>query len=212
MDILKVYLEIEKEACIPQRGSSGSAGLDIVAAEDKMILPGESQLISTGIKTAIPSGYEIQIRPRSGLSLRTSLRVANSPGTIDSDYRDEIKIICHNVFNYSDWKSSILFNPDLLKEIGQLKSVSYWEYLETNNIMECKQNENVYNNLIKILKKERIYLDENNYPYGTIQIEKGQRFAQMVFAKYLVPEFEIISDISEIGEDRGGGFGSTGDL
>lgn len=214
MEKIKVYLQVERENCIPKSGSTGSAGADIVAAEDSIILPGQTKLISTGIKTAIPAGYEIQIRPRSGLSLNTSLRIANSPGTIDSDYRDEIKVICHNAFNFSDWKTKLFYKPELIKSINQLTSISYWEYLKSNSSQFFDQIEasQINDSLFKILQEENIYLDEDGYPLGTIKIKEGERIAQMVFAKYLVPQFETVADVSTIGDNRGGGFGSTGKI
>jgi dUTP pyrophosphatase len=71
--------------------------MDIMASELTIIEPGETKVIPTGLKVEIPIGYEIQIRPRSGLSLNTPLRISNSPGTIDSGYRDEIGIIVTNI-------------------------------------------------------------------------------------------------------------------
>ena len=82
---------------LPKYESSGAAGMDIRANEDVVIPPGETTLIKTGLFVAIPIGYEIQIRPRSGLSLKSSFRVANAPGTVDSDYRGEVCIIGQNL-------------------------------------------------------------------------------------------------------------------
>lgn len=75
-----------------------AAGMDIVAAvKEKVILkPGETKLIPTGLKIAVPNGYEAQVRPRSGLALKKNIGVLNSPGTIDSDYRGEVGIILTN--------------------------------------------------------------------------------------------------------------------
>lgn len=93
-----VYIEkMSDDIVIPVYASEGDAGMDIRAVEDIVIKPHETKLVSTGIKIAIPVGYEIQIRPRSGMSLKTNLRIANSPGTIDSGYRDELKIIVTNI-------------------------------------------------------------------------------------------------------------------
>lgn len=85
------------EAKLPKYARAGDAGMDVYAVEDSVILPGETKMIPTGIKVAIPLGYELQVRPRSGQSAKTKLRVANSPGTIDANYRDEIKIIIENI-------------------------------------------------------------------------------------------------------------------
>jgi dUTP pyrophosphatase len=71
--------------------------MDIYLTEDVTIRPGETKLIPTGIKVAIPLGYELQVRPKSGRSLKSKLRIANTPGTIDAGYRDEIGIIVDNI-------------------------------------------------------------------------------------------------------------------
>lgn len=81
---------------LPQYETLGAAGCDIRASSNIMIYPTETALVPTGLFVSIPYGFEIQIRPRSGLSLRTGLRLANSIGTIDSDYRGEIKCIFTN--------------------------------------------------------------------------------------------------------------------
>ncbi len=83
---------------LPKYATPGSAGMDLVAAvADEMVLPpGEVRLISTGIRIAIPEGYEGQVRPRSGLALRHGITMLNSPGTIDSDYRGTVSVIAIN--------------------------------------------------------------------------------------------------------------------
>lgn len=86
-----------KEARMPEYAHSTDSGLDIFALEDITIHPGETKLISTGIKVAIPLGYELQVRPKSGRALKTKFRIANTPGTIDSGYRDEIGVIIDNI-------------------------------------------------------------------------------------------------------------------
>lgn len=87
------------EAKLPLYANVNDAGMDVYALEDITILPGETKLIKLGIKVAIPEGYEIQVRPRSGQSLKTKLRIANSPGTIDSGFRDELGVIVENIDN-----------------------------------------------------------------------------------------------------------------
>ena len=84
------------DARLPAYARHGDAGMDITAAEEVVIAPGETRLVPTGIKVAIPQGYELQVRPRSGISLNTPLRIPNSPGTIDSGFRDEIQILMTN--------------------------------------------------------------------------------------------------------------------
>jgi dUTP pyrophosphatase len=143
---VQIFIELcHPAAKIPGYARQGDAGMDLYAVEDLLIKQGETVLVRTGLKVAIPRGYEIQIRPRSGLSLKTPLRVANSPGTIDAGYRDEVCIIISNISLEDDY-----------------------------------------------------------------QIKKGERIAQMVLQK--VPEIQWVSvdNIQGIGEDRGGGFGSSG--
>ena len=77
---------------LPSYATHGAAGMDIVAAEDFDLMPGQRHAVATGFKVAIPEGYEIQVRPRSGLALKHGITVPNTPGTIDSDYRGEIKV------------------------------------------------------------------------------------------------------------------------
>jgi len=84
---------------LPTYQTTGSAGCDVKASSDVTFYPNETKLVPTGLKVSIPHGYEIQIRPRSGLSLKTGLRLANSIGTIDSDYRGEIQCIFTNTSN-----------------------------------------------------------------------------------------------------------------
>lgn len=86
------------DAGLPEYATEEAAGADVRAhlAEPLMIAPGKSAMVPTGIKCAIPSGYEIQVRPRSGLAYKHQITVLNTPGTIDSDYRGEIKIILIN--------------------------------------------------------------------------------------------------------------------
>ena len=82
---------------LPAYASDHAAGLDIGAAETLMLAPGARHAVATGFAIAIPEGYEVQVRPRSGLALKHGLAVVNSPGTIDSDYRGEIKVILANL-------------------------------------------------------------------------------------------------------------------
>lgn len=86
------------EACLPTYGSELAAGADVRAniESDIILLPGESRLVPTGLKFAIPEGYEIQVRPRSGLALKNQITVLNTPGTIDADYRGEVGVILIN--------------------------------------------------------------------------------------------------------------------
>jgi dUTP pyrophosphatase len=82
---------------VPAYATSGAAGMDVVAAEDVDLAPGGRYAVATGFALAIPDGYEIQVRPRSGLALKHGISLPNTPGTIDSDYRGELKIIMVNL-------------------------------------------------------------------------------------------------------------------
>lgn len=95
---MKVDLEIlHPNAIVPKYQTIGAAGFDLHSLEDVVLKPKETKLIKTGLAFAVPVGYALDIRPRSGMSLKTKFRVANSPGTIDSDYRGEVCIIAENI-------------------------------------------------------------------------------------------------------------------
>tara|TARA_B100000427_G_C15031478_1_gene387082 strand:+ start:29 stop:469 length:441 start_codon:yes stop_codon:yes gene_type:complete len=91
--------KLVKNIKLPKYETDGSSGLDINACTKNsiLILPGETKIISTGFSISVPTGYEVQIRPRSGLAAKSNLTVLNTPGTIDSDYRGEVKVILINL-------------------------------------------------------------------------------------------------------------------
>lgn len=82
---------------LPSYATDGAAGMDVVAAEDVMLAPGARHAVATGFAIAIPAGCEVQVRPRSGLALKHGITCLNSPGTIDEDYRGEVRIILANL-------------------------------------------------------------------------------------------------------------------
>ena len=90
---------LSKDVALPKYETKGSSGLDLAANTDKQIkiLPGKSEIIPTGLAVAIPKNFEIQIRPRSGLAAKNQISVLNTPGTIDADYRGELKVILINL-------------------------------------------------------------------------------------------------------------------
>jgi dUTP pyrophosphatase len=90
---------------LPAYATSGAAGMDVVSAEDVVLAPGARHAVATGLSMAIPAGFEIQVRPRSGLALKHGISAPNAPGTIDSDYRGEVKII---LINHGDKAFEIL--------------------------------------------------------------------------------------------------------
>lgn len=133
-----------ENARIPEYKHKGDAGVDFYLVEDIEIPAHQTTIVKTGLKMAIPTGYELQIRPRSGTSLKTPLRIANAPGTVDCTYRDEIGILAWNTSN------------------------------------------------------------------ETLRFEKGDRIAQGVLCEVPMMKFEQVEDVTFIGENRHGGFGSTG--
>jgi dUTP pyrophosphatase len=129
---------------LPERATEGSAGYDVRSADPDFVLaPGERRLVGTGLAFAIPAGWEMQVRPRSGLAMRFGITIPNAPGTIDSDYRGELRVILQN---------------------------------------------------------------GGSQP---VPIARGERIAQLVFARYEAPALTEVASLDETA--RGvGGFGSTG--
>lgn len=160
----EIFIEkTSEDAVLPSYAHDGDAGMDLYSVEDVVIVPGQTVLVKTGLKMAIPVGMEVQIRPRSGISLNTPLRIPNAPGTIDSGYRGEVCVILENTSPLNSDKDGSFLT---LKDKGNQK--------------------------------------------GTYKILKGDRVAQMVVAVYAKAAFHLVEDVSGIGNDREGGFGSTG--
>ena len=165
--VVTIPCELGEGISIPSYAHETDAGMDIYSPSEYTIGPGETVIIPTGIKVAIPDGYALLIQPRSGQSAKTKLRVANTPGLIDSGYRDEIGVIVENI------------EPPF-------KDIDY----------EFDENGEIH---IKSILHGQSYT-----------IAEGQRFAQMRLVKVPKANFVQVSSVSEIGEDRNGGFGSTG--
>ena len=112
---------------LPSYKSAGASGMDLMAFIDKPINlePGKSCLIPTGLSVAFPKEYEIQIRPRSGLAAKNNISVLNTPGTIDSDYRGELKIILYNhskknfIINKNDRVAQMVLTPIIKMELEE---------------------------------------------------------------------------------------------
>lgn len=94
---LRISITAESPDCVPEYASEHAAGMDLKANESLELAPMERRAVATGIRIAIPEGYEGQVRPRSGLALKQGLSVPNAPGTIDADYRGEVKVILVNL-------------------------------------------------------------------------------------------------------------------
>jgi len=97
IDIQLQWLPHGQGLAAPSYATDGAAGLDVVAAEDVTLAPGERHAVATGFSIAIPEGYEVQVRPRSGLALKHGITCLNTPGAIDHDYRGEVKVILANL-------------------------------------------------------------------------------------------------------------------
>lgn len=94
---ISIPVVVADGASLPRYQTEGSAGMDLVSTEPVELAPGERKLVGTGIHVAIPAGFEGQVRPRSGLAVRHGISMVNTPGTIDSDYRGEIKVLLINL-------------------------------------------------------------------------------------------------------------------
>ena len=165
--VIRIPCEVAKGVKIPVYVHKTDAGMDIFANDEITLAPGETRIIGTGIKVAIPDGYALLVQPRSGQSAKTKLRIANTPGLIDSGYRDEIGVIMENI------------EPPF-------KDIDY----------EFDENGEIH---IKSILHGEAYT-----------IAPGQRFAQMRLVQVPKAEFVQVESVGEIGEDRGGGFGSSG--
>ena len=130
--MVKVLIKkLNSSVKLPSYKTDGASGMDLMACIEKPLNlePGKSCLIPTGLSVAFPSDYEIQIRPRSGLAAKKNISVLNTPGTIDSDYRGELKII---LFNHGD-ENFIINNNDRVAQMV-LTPVIKMELEETNEL------------------------------------------------------------------------------
>lgn len=160
------------DAKIPQYAHISDSGMDVYALDDITVRPGKTVLVPTGIKVALPVGFELQVRPKSGRALKTKLRVANTPGTIDQAYRDEIKIIIENIEPpIRDITTNTILNEDGTVDHIEITSIEYGR---------------------------------------DFTIGKGEKFCQLVLCEVPKVAFYRVDSVQEIGDNRNGGFGSTG--
>ena len=137
--MVKVLIKkLNSSVQLPSYKTNGASGMDLMAFIEKPINlePGKSCLVPTGLSVAFPDKYEIQIRPRSGLAAKNNISVLNTPGTIDSDYRGEIKII---LFNHGN-KNFIINNNDRVAQMV-LTPIMKMEFEETNELPETIRGE-----------------------------------------------------------------------
>ena len=206
-----VYIQYDKNGETPKYETPLAAGADLFAAEDMVIRPFEKVAIPLGLKFAIPDNMELQIRARSGLSLRTNLKISNSIGTIDADSVSDISVILENNYNIANLPYEIANDISILDDLkNNYTEVRLSDYLESKG-NDVSDYEDEGKKAYKKLLKTYIYLDKNGNPYGTIYIKKGNRIAQMVLAKYYKANFIKTDDVSKFKSvNRGGGFGHTG--
>jgi dUTP pyrophosphatase len=176
---------LHPDAVIPKYATSGSSGFDLYAIEDVIVKPGETVKVRTGLSFAIPHGYEIQVRPRSGVSANTKLRVSNTPGTIDADYRGELIVLIDNINQRTDSKTT------------EYQTIS-GESIETEKEWVCG---GFYGN--------EIFESHKKVPYGTYIIRKGDRIAQAILCPIVRAEIVEVDELDDT-ERGAGGFGSTG--
>jgi dUTP pyrophosphatase len=129
--------KLNQDAQIPKYATPGSAGFDLAAIQQIEIAPGETELVKTGLAVAVPHGFELQVRPRSGTSLKTGLRVANAPGTVDSDYRGEVCVIMTNIGN----TTQIINAGDRIAQ-GVICPVYQIEFEETDTLDDTQRGSN----------------------------------------------------------------------
>lgn len=126
--------KLHQDAHIPKYQTSGAAGFDIHSIENITIASGESKLIKTGLGMAIEDGYELQIRPRSGLALKNGITVLNTPGTIDSDYRGEIMVL---LINHSK-QDFIIVKGDRIAQ-GVISKVYQADFIEVSELDDTQR-------------------------------------------------------------------------
>ena len=121
---------LSKEIPLPKYETNGSSGMDLAANIETIIEPGDTSIIPTGLAVSIPKGFEVQVRPRSGLAAKQKLTVLNTPGTIDSDYRGEIKVILvnHGSKNFKiekgDRIDQMIVCPVIIAQIVEVENLS----------------------------------------------------------------------------------------
>ena len=125
------FKKIDKDAVQPEYKTEGAAAFDLFTDAKYIISPKTTEVVGTGIKVEVPEGFEMQIRPRSGKSLKSKMRIANSPGTIDSDYRGEVGILAENT---GDQPMTIEKNERIAQ--GIIKEVPKADFIEVEKLEE----------------------------------------------------------------------------
>ena len=134
------FKKIHENAIIPNYATFGSSGFDFRCIEDVVVEPGKTELIGTGLIPEIEMGYEMQIRPRSGLSIKYNNYISNSPGTVDNDFRGEIKIIITNNTN-----KEIKFDKGDKIAQGVICPIVQCQIIQTDDVTDTERGEGGFN-------------------------------------------------------------------
>lgn len=192
MNNIKVK-KLNTTAVIPSYTRLGDAAFDLVSNEFHLIQPQATVGIGTGLAFEIPTGFEVEIVPRSGISLNTPLRIANSPGTIDENYRGEIKIIFTNTiqqtFNLFKDEDNIIMDGKLVPFVLDLEG----KQISIDSVKE----------------ETKADFDGEFVAYPTFYVRKGERIAQGKLREVFIASFKEVDALSET--NRGvNGLGSSG--
>lgn len=201
-----IPIELLTGGKLPLYANYNDAGADLFAAEDLVIHPKETLILALNIKVAVPDGLEMQIRPRSGLSLKTDLRIPNTPGTVDAGYRDSVGVIIENTFDVSSLAYKMLYDDELRDHLE--KKAQFLFPTDPKAVYTTYKNKTMETPEVLALAPFLIF-DEEGHPYGTLYIPKGMKIAQVVFNEIIHGEFKETDDVASIGENRGGGYGSS---
>ena len=138
---MKVKIKkLNNNAIIPKYQSKGAAGFDFHSSDTVRLNPGETKLVPTGLSFDIPEGYEMQVRPRSSLSLKSSLRITNSPGTIDSDYTGEVMLLVQNIASHTSINDGVyLINKGDRIAQGVVQKVEQAEFEVVEKLKETER-------------------------------------------------------------------------
>ncbi|MBR0576985.1 aminotransferase [Proteiniclasticum sp. BAD-10] len=202
-----IPIQLQEGGKIPVYANYNDAGADVFAAEDLVLRPMEKLVVPLNFSVALPDHLEMQVRPRSGLSLKTTLAIPNSPGTVDAGYRDPVGVIVENTYNIAQLPYALLYDEELRTKVQKegkiLKPDEAKAIFSTysGSSLETPETLALFPFLV---------LDAQGNPWGTLYLEKGMKIAQVVFLEVVHAKFEVVPDVRAFGEDRGGGYGSTG--
>ncbi len=185
------WVKTVPDAQIPSYAHEGDAGFDLVASKTVFVFPFHKKIVPTGLKVELPRGFELQVRPRSGVSLKKPISIANSPGTIDSNYRGEVGIIVHHVPLVAQWTRWIF-----LIASGMVIATS--PYIGSISAMSTLCGLIALGLMVVVMATPCI-------------VRKGDRIAQGVICALPEVEHCVVSEDELSVTTRGaGGFGSTG--